>query len=235
MTDRGRKRDSNQDYLLCDTGTIGRFPNSFMLADGMGGHNAGEIASKTGVEQVRKQIEASEKITPVSIWEEALQSANDYVYRMAQDNTEYEGMGTTFVGVTIFSNIAYIANIGDSRLYYLHESLKQITEDHSLVEEMLRSGEIRNEEIKTHPNKNIITRALGSKKTVKPDFFELDVKSGDVILLCSDGLSNMLEDDQIEKIIMENIGDMRAATEKLVEAANKAGGIDNISVILILV
>jgi protein phosphatase len=235
MTDKGQKRDTNQDYLLCESNAIGRFPNSFMLADGMGGHNAGEIASKIGIEQVRKHIESSEKITPISIWEEALQNANEYVYRMSQDNIEYDGMGTTFVGVTIFLTTAYIANIGDSRLYHMHDHLRQITEDHSLVEEMLRSGKINKEEKKTHPNKNIITRALGSKKSVKADFFEVDVKSGDVILLCSDGLSNMLEDYQIENIIKENIEDMQSATTKLVRAANEAGGIDNISVILILV
>ena len=125
------------------------------------------------------------------------------------------------------------ANIGDSRFYRLHEHLEQITVDHSLVEEMVQSGEIQKEEMRTHPNKNIITRALGTDDTVRPDCFEVKVEPGDVLLLCSDGLTNMVEDSQIEKIVKENKEDMKLAGEKLVQQANEAGGKDNISVILV--
>lgn len=228
-------RSTNQDYLFCESGAVGKFPNLFVVADGMGGHNAGDTASRIGVEQVLKQIGQSDKLTPVGIWEEAIEKANGYVYDLAQKNEEYVGMGTTFVGITIFQDMAYVVNIGDSRLYRLRGTLKQITEDHSLVEEMIRSGEIKKDEKDTHPNKNIITRALGTKDTTKPDFFEVDIKEGDVILLCSDGLSNMLEDYEIEEIIKRNTESMESATRELVTAANEAGGKDNISVILIQV
>ena len=130
-------------------------------------------------------------------------------------------------------NTAYIVNIGDSRLYRMHEKLQQITVDHSLVEEMVQSGEIQKEEMRTHPNKNIITRALGTDDTVRPDCFELKVEEGDVLLLCSDGLTNMVEDREIEAILKRHKEDMKLAGENLVRQANEAGGKDNISVILV--
>ena len=130
-------------------------------------------------------------------------------------------------------NTAYIVNIGDSRLYVLHDTLRQITVDHSLVEEMVQSGEIQKEEMRLHPNKNIITRALGTDTSVRPDCFEVKVEEGDVILLCSDGLTNMVEDIAIEETLKKYIEDMKLAGESLVQQANEAGGKDNISVILV--
>lgn len=236
MTDIGRSRSNNQDFVCCSTEPVGKFPNLFVVADGMGGHNAGDTASRTGVEQIVQQIRESENITIVSIWEDALAKANQYVFDMAQSQPELEGMGTTIVGAVVMENTAYIVNVGDSRMYLLRDSISQITEDHSLVGEMVRSGEIKKDEMRTHPNKNIITRALGTKETVKADCFEVELELGDVLLLCSDGLSNMLEDSQMEEIVRSCRGvenGIEHACRKLVERANDAGGKDNISVILI--
>jgi protein phosphatase len=142
-------------------------------------------------------------------------------------------MGTTIVAAVVLGNTVYVINVGDSRLYAYQDTLRQVTVDHSLVEEMVQSGKIHKEDMRTHPNKNIITRALGTNRDVKADCFEIEVNEGDVLLLCSDGLSNMLEDEMIKKIIENHKQDMKAAAEKLVEAANEAGGKDNISVVLI--
>ena len=143
------------------------------------------------------------------------------------------GMGTTMVAAMVEENTAVIVNIGDSRFYHMRDELRQITVDHSLVEEMVKSGEIHKEEMRTHPNKNIITRALGTDTSVRPDCFEIGVREGDVLLLCSDGLNNMLEDNQIRKILQEHRGYIEQAGRELIRRANEAGGRDNISVILI--
>ena len=142
-------------------------------------------------------------------------------------------MGTTLVAATVIDHTLYFINVGDSRLYLLNKDIRQLSRDHSLVEEMVRLGGIKAEEAKNHPDKNIITRALGTDDTVRPDCFEVKVEPGDVLLLCSDGLTNMVEDSQIEKIVKENKEDMKLAGEKLVQQANEAGGKDNISVILV--
>ncbi len=233
ITDTGRLRTSNQDQVFCGENEIGSFPNLFLVADGMGGHKAGDTASKMCVEAVVDQIRLSKKKTPVSVFEEAVKRANRRIYDVAQEHFELQGMGTTLVGTTIAQDTAFIVNVGDSRLYHLRDELRQITVDHSLVEEMVQSGEIQKEEMRTHPNKNIITRALGTNAHVRTDCFEIEVKTGDVLLLCSDGLTNMLEDYQIETILRENSDSMEQAGKDLVNQANEAGGKDNISVILI--
>lgn len=233
ITDMGRMRNSNQDFVYCEEDKVGKFPNLFLVADGMGGHQAGDLASRLCVDEMVRRIEESDARTPVSAFEEAITFANARVYEQSIQDIAFSGMGTTLVGAMIEGNTAYITNIGDSRLYLLHDSLHQITVDHSLVEEMLQSGEIEKEEMRTHPNKNIITRALGTDTLVRPDYFEIKVEEGDVLLLCSDGLTNMVEDTEIEKIIRENIEDMKKAGERLVEQANDAGGKDNISVVLV--
>ena len=142
-------------------------------------------------------------------------------------------MGTTVVAAMVLGKTVYVVNVGDSRLYVCKESLTQVTVDHSLVEEMVQSGKLQKEEMRTHPNKNIITRALGTNPEVKADCFEIEVEEGDVLLLCSDGLSNMMEDKTMEAIIKMNPEDMEQAARQLVDEANKAGGKDNISVVLV--
>lgn len=233
ITDTGLLRNSNQDCVFCEENPIGRFPNLFLVADGMGGHKAGDLASRLCIEEVVSQIRKSPARTPVSAFEQAIDAANKKIYQCAQENYELAGMGTTLVGTMVEGDTAYIVNIGDSRLYRLHERLEQITVDHSLVEEMVQSGEIQKEEMRTHPNKNIITRALGTDDVVRPDCFEVKVEEGDVLLLCSDGLTNMVEDNEIETILKRHKEDIKLAGEDLVRQANEAGGKDNISVILV--
>ncbi len=233
ITDTGRTRDANQDYVFCEEHAIGSFPNLFIVADGMGGHNAGDTASRMCVEVVVSQIEKSTKVTPIGILEQAVAAANETVYDASLEDVALYGMGTTLVGTVVFGDTAYVINVGDSRLYAFRDTLKQVTVDHSLVEEMVQSGKLQKEAIRTHPNKNIITRALGTNRTVKADCFEIEVREGDVLLLCSDGLTNMLEDDRIESIIKQYKNDMKKAGEVLIEEANEAGGKDNISVVLV--
>lgn len=233
ITDTGRVRSNNQDCVFCEENAIGCFPNLFLVADGMGGHKAGDTASRMCIDEVAKQIRGTKCMTAVSAFEQAIAVANAAIYEKSRAFAELEGMGTTLVGATVVGNTAYVCNVGDSRLYCMHDSLKQITVDHSLVEEMVQSGEIEKEEMRTHPNKNIITRALGTDTAVRTDCFEIEVQEGDVLLLCSDGLSNMLEDEEIETIIREHRNDMKDAGECLVARANEAGGKDNISVVLV--
>ncbi len=221
--------------MYCEENAIGSFPNLFIVADGMGGHNAGDTASRMCVEEVVSQIEQSTKVTPIGIFEQAVAAANEKVFQASLSDKALNGMGTTIVATVVFGDTAYIVNVGDSRLYVYKDTFRQVTIDHSLVEEMVQSGKLHKEDMRTHPNKNIITRALGTNSDVKADCFEIEVDEGDVLLLCSDGLSNMLEDEKIERIIRSNREDMSEAGRQLVQEANEAGGKDNISVVLIQV
>lgn len=235
ITDAGLVRSNNQDCVFCEENAIGSLPNLFLVADGMGGHKAGDTASRLCVEQVTEEIRKNGCRTPVSLFEQAANAANRVIYEKSHSIPELEGMGTTLVCASVIDGTVYVGNIGDSRMYHIRDDIRQITVDHSLVEEMVQSGEIRKDEMRTHPNKNIITRALGTDISVRMDCFEIEVKEGDVLLLCSDGLSNMLEDEEIEKTICEYKEDVKKAAESLVERANEAGGKDNISVVLIRV
>ena len=233
VTDIGKMRTVNQDYLYCSETATGKFPNLFIVADGMGGHRAGDYASRLCVNKIIEAVENTSMVTPISIFDEAIEYANRAVYGEAADNEEYEGMGTTLVGAVLYDKTLYVANIGDSRLYVLSDTLRQITEDHSLVEEMVKNGEIRKEEARSHPNKNIITRALGTSETVVADYFELELQEKDIILMCSDGLTNMVEDDEIAHILKEYQEDLKGAAEKLVACANEYGGKDNMAIVLV--
>ena len=233
ITDIGRMRESNQDCVFCSRDTVGVFPNLFLVADGMGGHNAGDLASRTCIDAFVEQLKITKKRTPVSCMEEAVREANRAIFEKAKEDSHYQGMGTTLVGMTVEDGVAYIINIGDSRLYQLRGGIRQITTDHSLVEEMVLSGEIGKDEMRTHPNKNIITRALGTTRDPKPDCFELEVRTGDLYLLCSDGLSNMMDDKTIESVACDSEKTLDNIGIKLVQMANEAGGKDNISVVLI--
>lgn len=235
ITDVGVKRKMNQDYVFCEENAVGSFSNLFIVADGMGGHKAGDYASRTCVETVVKNIEDSPLRTPISTMEEAIHEANKRLYEEAANNSDLEGMGTTFVAAMISEeNLLYVANIGDSRLYIINgDQIKQVTEDHSLVEEMIKNGELDRKEARFHPNKNIITRALGTAKEVVADYFEVPLIEGDVVLLCSDGLCNMMEDDDIMYIVRHCHEDIQTAARQLIEKANENGGKDNISIILI--
>ncbi len=230
-TDVGKKRSVNQDFFYCCDGRIGSFLNLFIVADGMGGHRAGDYASKLCVSAIVKSIQHSRHVTPVTVLDEAIIAANEAVYKEAGRSEEYEGMGTTVVACTLFENKLYVANIGDSRLYIIGDDIRQITSDHSLVEEMVKNGNITESEARIHPQKNIITRALGIDELVQADYFEITLKEKDIILMCTDGLTNMVEDDDIEYIVKHS-GGMEEAVDALIAKANENGGSDNITVIL---
>lgn len=232
VTDIGKKRKVNQDFVYTSENAVGNLANLFIVADGMGGHNAGDYASKTTVETMVEEIEKSCETNPLLIFETAIEAANERVRKKASEDTELEGMGTTVVAATCRENILQVANVGDSRLYIVNQEIKQITRDHSLVEEMVRMGGLGKEEARNHPDKNIITRAVGAGRTVEPDFFTVELEEGDMVLMCSDGLTNMLEDEEI-RMILCGARDIVEKATMLVNAANANGGKDNISVILI--
>lgn len=232
LTDIGRRRQLNQDFIYCSETPVGNLPNLFIVADGMGGHNAGDYASVLAVETVVEEIEASFEKNPVKILEHAITRANTILRERASENYRLSGMGTTLVAAACFGRYIEVANVGDSRLYVVGDEITQITVDHSLVEEMVRMGGIGREEARNHPDKNIITRAVGAKDDVEIDFFNLELKTGEMVLLCSDGLTNMVDDEMIHRII-KNGGNLRDRVEELVETANLNGGKDNISVIVI--
>lgn len=234
ITDIGERRMINQDYVFCEDKQIGNLPNLFIVADGMGGHNAGDYASRYCVEFFTKKVEASKLTSPIAIIEEAIKDTNESLCNIAYEQSELNGMGTTFVVATIFDKEMYVANIGDSRLYVIGKEIRQITEDHSLVEAMVKTGELDRSQARIHPNKNIITRALGANVTAQPDFFEVNLEEGDIVLMCSDGLTNMLDDETIAGIINEH-DELEQAAATLVKCANENGGKDNIAIIIIKV
>ena len=233
MTHIGRRRDMNQDYMYTSTTPVGSLPNLFVVADGMGGHNAGEYASRFTVDKMVEVISQYRQQEPVAAMKEAFTEANSQLLEEAGADPSKSGMGTTVVAATVIGDLLHVANIGDSRLYVIdHEAIRQITRDHSLVEEMVRLGEMDKAAAKVHPDKNIITRAIGVTRELAVDFFEVELRPGDMILLCSDGLTNMVEDEEIKEIVMEQKNIVEKA-EKLINTANENGGKDNITVVLI--
>ena len=178
----------------------GNIPNLLIVADGMGGHNAGDYASKFVVEVLKKELAKSREDGPRAMMKKAIASANHQLIAESKTDARLEGMGTTLVAATVIEHTLYFANVGDSRLYLLNDEIRQLSKDHSLVQEMVRLGGLNAEEAKHHPDKNIITRAIGVKEDVEIDFFEHRLKKGDIILMCTDGLSNMVEDEEIFQI-----------------------------------
>ena len=232
LSDVGQKRTINQDFIYTSNTSIGLLPNLFLVADGMGGHKAGDFASRKTVEIMVEEIEGNSKESPVVVLREAIEKANDAIYRLASQDEDMEGMGTTLVAASLIGDRLQVANVGDSRLYVIGEEITQITVDHSLVEEMVRVGTIDKEMAKSHPRKNIITRAVGVMPTIQPDFFTVTIKKGEQVLLCTDGLTNMLEDEEISKIVKSR-GTVEEKVKALVTEANRRGGKDNISVVLL--
>lgn len=233
ITDIGRKRELNEDYIYTSGQPIGALPNLFIVADGMGGHKAGDYASMHTVDRFVEVIrELGEEHGVQDAINEAVTAANAYIYQRSRENSILSGMGTTLVLASCIGNEAIVANIGDSRLYLVNDAMTQITRDHSLVEEMVTLGGIDREMARNHPDKNIITRAVGVKEKVAADFFEVDLTKGDKLLLCSDGLTNMLRDEEIYQIIQDN-KELEQAAKALVDAANENGGRDNIAVVLV--
>ena len=218
-TDIGRKREVNQDYVFVSDQPVGNIPNLLIVADGMGGHNAGDYASKFVVEVLKKELAKSREDGPRAMMKKAIASANHQLIAESKTDARLEGMGTTLVAATVIEHTLYFANVGDSRLYLLNDEIRQLSKDHSLVQEMVRLGGLNAEEAKHHPDKNIITRAIGVKEDVEIDFFEHRLKKGDIILMCTDGLSNMVEDEEIFQIVRSS-RDVVEAVEQLIERAN---------------
>lgn len=234
-TDKGIIRDSNQDAYA-----VGEFSNEVVWAvvcDGMGGAAGGNIASALAVKVISDKINASysEKMRDSSIHnmlDSALTAANIEVYDFAETNHELKGMGTTVVCAIVRNNQAYIAHAGDSRAYVLRNGeITQVTTDHSMVQDLLSRGKITSEEAEHHPNKNIITRAVGVDKSIDIDFAQIDLGDNDILMLCTDGLSNYVSNDEMVEIMSD--GKHYAFADRLVTLANKNGGGDNITVVII--
>lgn len=201
LTDIGTTREMNQDYLYSSEEAVGNLPNLFLVADGMGGHKAGEFASRFAVEAVVAAIRENQEERPVAILSQSIQRANCRLKEYADEHQQMKGMGTTIVAAVIDQDTLIVANVGDSRLYIIGDTIEQITEDHSLVQEMVRLGKMDEESARNHPNKNIITRAIGTSEDVKIDIFERQIHADEYIVLCSDGLTNMVEDSVILEVL----------------------------------
>ncbi len=225
----------NQDYAYLSTTGAGGLENLFVVADGMGGHKGGGYASHLAVESMLSFLDEGQKSDPdcpEQILTDAIQRANGNIWRTSLEDDRLAGMGTTVVAATFCGGVLVVANVGDSRLYVSNEKeIRQITQDHSLVEEMVRAGSLSKEQARNHPDRNIITRAVGVEEDLKVDCFFVPLKEGDKVLLCSDGLTNMLEDEEIRQIL-QLPGSVEERAHELVRTANEHGGRDNIAVIV---
>ena len=229
----GKNRNVNQDCFLCEEEAVGDFSNLFIVADGMGGHNGGDFASRFCIENVRDYIADNKGNSIISTIRSAIKTANERIRERAGKDERLTGCGTTIVLATIKDDILYIANVGDSRLYVLqNDSLSQITEDHSLVEEMIKSGIIKKEEARFNPHKNKVTRALGAEPDIEVDFFEVKLEKGDRVLLCSDGVSNMMDEETLEEIIGAD-KEISEICRILIDTAVNNGGKDDATVVMI--
>lgn len=235
-TDVGRARPHNEDYVEyftpSDPQQLAEKGSLYLVADGMGGHQAGEIASAAAVELVIAHYygDASREIT--ACLARAFYAANQQLHNQAEVDASKRGMGTTLVAAVILGNKVYIANVGDSRAYLINsKGITQITEDHSWVEEQVRAGLLTPEQARRHPQRNLVTRALGSRPTVEVDLFEGEIGEGDTLLLCSDGLTGRVEDPEIADLILDL--PPQEAASRLVALANERGGNDNITLLII--
>lgn len=232
ITDTGVLRDMNQDYCFASDTPVGNLPNLYIVADGMGGHKAGDYASRYTTQRVVASVTRNPDHEPVSILKEAISKANHLLIEEAREDVDKLGMGTTLVAATVIDNKLYVANVGDSRLYVVNQDIRQITRDHSYVEEMVRLGKVDASQARVHPDKNIITRAIGASEDVEADFFEVELVENDRILICTDGLTNMVEDSVLCDVIRSD-ADQEERGRKLVALANHNGGRDNITVMII--
>ena len=237
--DIGKKRTRNEDSIFVSNSPVGILPNLLIVADGMGGHKAGGVASELAITAFCEYIESHEHID-ISTREDVtillklgIRHANHTIYEKAKTEEAYVGMGTTLTVATVIEDIVYLAHVGDTRLYLINDrSIFQATTDHSLVQEMLDQGYISENEIKVHPQRHIITRAVGTYAKVKVDTLIYDLSKVKYLLLCSDGLTSMLTNEEIHEIIKAYDGHTEEAIDKLIEAANAKGGVDNIAVVI---
>ena len=248
LSDVGRRRKSNEDsFAISDDQTL------LIVADGMGGHAAGEVASRLAVESIERHISGSdprkEPTIPASFRSpagdeaglppparrvlNAIRLANQEIVRSVRKDSSMRGMGTTVVIALIHGPRTFIGSVGDSRAYLVRDrALRQLTSDHTLVNEQVRAGALSTQEARRHPARNILTRAVGSQEEVEPDLVEQDLRPGDILLLCSDGLTTMAEDADILRTVLAHANDPKAACRALIDLANERGGDDNVTVIL---
>ncbi|MBN1114321.1 MAG: Stp1/IreP family PP2C-type Ser/Thr phosphatase [Oligoflexia bacterium] len=232
-TDIGRKRSTNQDSILCDLEL-----EVFAVADGMGGHKGGEIASAMVLDIIRTAVtsikDRSDNIRASAYLKEAISLASSRVYERALMDTSLKGMGTTLVLMYMQDYVAHIAQVGDSRVYLIRDGgIWRITEDHSLVNEQYRAGILSREQAEKSAYRNVITRSVGFDEMVNTDIYIREIKDKDLFLLCSDGLTSMLKDEEIRDSVDPD--DLIVSVDRLISLANQAGGNDNISVILVRV
>lgn len=235
-TDIGKAREINQDFYYISS------PEEklqlYILADGMGGYKGGEVASNMATEAVKKYIQDNfekiekEKNEILKLVNNAIQYANMVVYEKSKEQKELEGMGTTLEVCLIYNNKAYIGHIGDSRVYRIRKGvMRKLTKDHSYVQQLVEDGKITREEANTHPKKNMLTKALGCTAYVEPDIRVRNFEAGDIFIMCSDGLTNMVSEEKIFDVVTS--GPEKAA-DILIQEANEAGGYDNITVVIIM-
>jgi protein phosphatase len=238
-TDIGLVRKINEDSYLCEKLSGVEDTYLYIVADGMGGHNAGEVASSMAVEQVSAYIRENIDVIKQEDKEirelirNAILFANDKVYKTSIIKSNCLGMGTTLSMVLAKGSTLYIGHVGDSRVYLIREkNITRLTEDHSLVAELIKSGSIKPEEADNHPQKNVITRALGTEYTLEPDIIQRDMLPEDLVLICTDGLSNAVNDEEMVHTVI-NTSDLNEVCEVLVNKAKEKGGFDNITVVAV--
>ena len=249
VSDVGKKRRSNEDsYSTSDDLRL------YVVADGMGGHAAGEVASRLAVESIGRHISSAHPDVPPTVPSEvstrsldetslpvparrvlnAIRLANQEIVRSVRRDQSMRGMGTTVVLAYIQGKRAYIGSVGDSRAYLVRDGdIRQLTDDHTFVNEQVRSGTLTAQEARRHPARNILTRAVGSQDEIEADLIEEDLKPGDLLLLCSDGLTNMVEDQEILETLRHDAADPEARCHALVDLANERGGDDNITAVIV--
>ncbi|MDD7390215.1 MAG: Stp1/IreP family PP2C-type Ser/Thr phosphatase [Lachnospiraceae bacterium] len=234
LSDVGMCREMNQDAVFAQCTPIGNLDNLFVVADGMGGHQAGDYASSYAIARIQELLQKEQAKSTAELFEWAFRTVNYEIFEKGCSTPEYYGMGTTMVACTLDKNrMLTAANVGDSRLYVYsrNKSIRQITRDHSYVEELVRKGQITRDSELYQQSKNVITRAIGAAENVKTDIFQLELEPEDMVLLCSDGLTNMVP-DHIISLFLSVPGTLEEKAEKLIQEANHAGGTDNISVVL---
>lgn len=235
LIDQGKKRRNNQDFAATFENKVGR--TMAIIADGMGGHLAGDVASRMTVTELGESFTQSDvnKVEDISKWFiQNLQEVNEHVVAKGESDPAYTGMGTTVVAVVLLDEEFVLAHIGDSRAYvYNNDELRQITVDHSLVQELVNQGEITPEMARVHPQKNVVTRSVGMPGVLDVDVMSLPIEANEILMLCSDGLTNMVQDDEIKAILATNELKLAEKVKKLVDLANSYGGLDNITVVLI--
>ena len=229
-TNVGNYRKNNEDSYY-----VNESKNLYVLADGMGGHLAGERASKMATEIIGQDFAGDRQIKSIDdaieILSSSIRDANKKIFDSSQENEDYRGMGTTLSSGIILEDVLIYSNIGDSRIYRINEGMEQITQDDSFVNYLIEIGEITEEEAKNHPKKNVLTKAMGTTSDIEVIVNTLDIKDKDVFLFCSDGLTNMVSDEEIFKIVKENSPE--EARDMLLNLALKNGGMDNIPFILV--